>query len=74
MTEILGWIGNLFIVVGLWKIGDKCRHAFLFSIIGETAWVAKSLLLPDPDYALACICAIFCGMAFRNWLKWGQDV
>ena len=73
MAGVLGWIGNFFIVIGLWKIGDKWRHAFLFSIFGELAWITKSLTIEKPDYALATICAVFCVMAFRNWVKWGKD-
>ena len=71
--ELLGWIGNFLIVIGLWKIGDKWRHAFLFSIAGESAWIAKSLLAGQPDYALATIRSVFCIMAFMNWRKWGND-
>ena len=71
MTSILGWVGNFFIVIGLWKIGDKWRHAFLFSIVGETAWIAKSVVVQD--WALATICLVFNVMAFRNWVKWGKD-
>jgi hypothetical protein len=67
---MLAWVGNLLIVVGLWKIGDKWRHAFLFSIAGELAYVARSVMLRD--WALAFICVVFCGMAFVNWIKWGR--
>jgi hypothetical protein len=68
---MLAWIGNLLIVVGLWKIGDKWRHAFLFSIAGELAYVARSVLLED--WALAFICVVFCAMAAINWVKWGRQ-
>jgi hypothetical protein len=68
---MLAWIGNLLIVIGLYKIGDKWRHAFLFSIAGEVLYIARSLA--GRDYALAFICVVFCAMALRNWIKWGQD-
>jgi hypothetical protein len=68
---MLAWIGNLLIVVGLYKIGDKWRHAFLFSIAGEILYIARSVAVKD--WALAFICVVFCAMAFRNWIKWGED-
>ena len=70
--DMLGWIGNVFIVVGLWKIGNRVRAAFLFSIVGESAWTANALLREAPDYALAFICCVFNIMAMRAWWKWGQ--
>jgi hypothetical protein len=66
---MLGWIGNVLIVVGLWKIGDKWRHAFVFSVLGELAWIARSVAARD--WALASICVVFCLMAVRSWVKWG---
>jgi hypothetical protein len=68
----MAWLGNLLIIIGLWKIGDKWRHAFLFSIAGELCYIWRSILLRD--WPLAFICVVFCGMAFVNWLKWGRDV
>lgn len=70
VSGLLGWIGNIFIVVGLWKIGDKWRHAFLFSIVGEAAWIARATMVED--WALATICLIFCGLAARSWYKWAS--
>lgn len=68
--EILKWIGNVFIVAGLWKIGDKWRHAFLFSIVGETAWTIAAI--QSGDYALATICTVFNILALRSWFKWAS--
>ncbi len=67
---ILAWIGNLLIIVGLWKVGDKWRHCFLFSIAGECCYVARSIV--THDWPLAFICVVFCCMAGINWVKWGR--
>lgn len=72
LANTLSWIGNVLIVIGLWKVGDKTRKAFLFSIAGETLWTFAGLL--TQNYALSFICAVFCVMAARNFFKWGQDV
>jgi len=64
----LSWIGNFFIVAGLWGIGNKRRHAFLLSIAGESAWIAVAYM--RHDWALASVCTIFLLMAIRGWIKW----
>ena len=67
---MLGWIGNLFIVAGLWGVGNKNRNAFLFSIAGESAWIANAYL--RRDWALTSICVVFLLMAVRGYIKWGR--
>lgn len=65
---MLGWIGNLFIVGGLWGVGNKNRDAFLLSIVGETLWIANAI--NKNDVALASICVVFLLMAVRGYVKW----
>jgi len=67
----MDWIGNLFIVLGLWGIGDKRRGAFVLSMIGEGCWIVFSLR--SGLYSLALICVVFFGMAARSWWKWGRS-
>lgn len=64
----LDWIGNIFIVAGLWGIGNKQRGAFIFSMLGEAAWIAFSL--SAHLYSLALICGVFFTMALRSYIKW----
>jgi len=68
---MLGWIGNIFILIGMWQVGNRWRHAFFFSIVGESFYVARSYYAQD--WALFWICNIFLLMALRAWVKWGQD-
>lgn len=72
MPSLFGWIGNVFIVTGLWKIGNKTRNAFIFSIIGESCWIANSYI--RGDWALLSICCVFNVMAIRSFIRWGKDV
>ncbi len=69
---MLGWIGNLFIVLGLWGITSQrpYRNAFLFSIAGESAWIANAY--GRSDWALAFICVVFALLAVRGWINWGK--
>jgi nicotinamide riboside transporter PnuC len=66
----MDWIGNVFIVIGLWFIGNKKRWAFIFSVIGESAWIIYSLTIGL--YSLALICTVFAGLAVRSYWKWGK--
>lgn len=65
---MLGWIGNVFIVVGLWGVGNRDRRAFLASCVGEALWIANAYA--RSDWALASICVVFFAMAVRGYLKW----
>jgi hypothetical protein len=64
----MGWIGNVLIVVGLWKIGNRQRSAFLYTLSGEAVWVIYSISLGMWD--LAAICIVFAALAVRNYVKW----
>lgn len=66
----LGWIGNIFLCWGIWEIGNKRRRAHMLTVVGEAAWIAKSLWIGQ--YDLAVICCVFLGLAWRCWIKWGQ--
>lgn len=68
--NILGWVANIAIVIGLWGIGNKKRGAFIFSVVGESLWIVKSALLHQWD--LAAICCVFLAMAIRSWVLWGR--
>lgn len=70
MIGVLGWIGNVFLLWGIWEIGNKRRFAHLLTIVGETAWIIKSIMVGQWD--LAVICVIFGVLAARCWIKWGQ--
>lgn len=64
----MGWIGNVFIVIGLWTAGNKWKYAFLFSLIGETIWTVYAFRPGMIDLAVVCI--IFALIAGRNLFKW----
>lgn len=66
-----GWLGNIFIVIGLWFVGDRKRSAFIFTIIGELIWAGYAMHLGMWD--LAIICLVFALLALRNWFKWGVN-
>lgn len=68
VSEIIGWIGNLILVVAQWKVGDKARTAFLLMVVGELTWLVASILKESPSMSFLCV--IFAGIAMRNYWKW----
>lgn len=67
----MDWIGNIFLIIGLWMVGDKKRAGFIFSIIGESIYVYYSYQYKL--WGLLFICIIFGLLAIRGWYKWGQE-
>ena len=65
------WFANTLILFGMWTLGYRWRHAFLFSIAGEAIWAI--IAYRTSQIELAAICAVFCCIAGRNWWKWGHD-
>lgn len=68
--DLTGWLGNLFIVAGLWGVGSRKRGAFLFSIAGEAFYIHRSFMVRD--WALFAVCWVFLAMAARGYVLWGR--
>jgi hypothetical protein len=68
---LLGWVGNVLIVVGLYGITEKRRGAFWFSMFGEASYIARSLM--TRDWALFSVCWVFLAMAVLGYIRWGKQ-
>lgn len=71
MWQIMGWIGNVILILGLWSVGNKVRSCFIYTVIGEVLWVIYAV--HNRQWDLVTICAVFAVMAIRNFIKWGSD-
>lgn len=67
----MNWLGNAFILIGLYLIGNKKRYAFLFSVVGEALWMVWSIR--ERIWSLALITLVFAALAIRSYIKWGQE-
>lgn len=74
LVNILGWIGDVLLLWGVWEIGNKRRYAHLLTIAGELAWIAKCLLVTPPTWDLIVICACFTVLAARCWVLWREVI
>lgn len=66
----MDWLANALILIGSYRVGNRQRDAFLWTIAGEAVWTvyAASIGL----YSLSFICVVFGLFSFRNWVKWGK--
>jgi hypothetical protein len=68
MYRYYGWIGNVFLIVGLTMMGSKYNHAFLFTAIGEFLWTVKAAKTKSWDIFVLSI--VFMAIAVINWVQW----
>lgn len=67
----MGWVGNLFIWYGLFKVGSKNRSAFLWTIFGEIIWFGYASYLGLWDLSISCL--VFAGLGVWNYRQWGVE-
>ena len=67
----MGWLGNIFLVVGIWLIGCKLRVGFLFALVGELWWTLYARR--TDQWSLLFICVVFDVIYVINYWKWGKD-
>lgn len=67
----MDWLGNIFIVVGLYLMGNKNKNAFFFSFVGEVLWFFYAIA--EKLYSLAFITVVFAVMAARGYYMWNKD-
>lgn len=69
--DLLGWLGNIGIIGGIYGLGNKWRNAFLASVVGESCYIVRGVL--NTDWALVALCSILGGLAIRGYVNWGQS-
>lgn len=72
MGDAIGWIANVFMILGSWNTGNKKRIGFLLIAIGEVLWIIASTLVGTSS--MIFICFVFALLAIRNWFKWGDEI
>jgi hypothetical protein len=71
MIAYLGYLGDVFLVWGVWQMGNRQRYAHLVTVVGELCWIVMSLA--RGEYELTFICVLFAALAFRAWIKWAPE-
>lgn len=69
---MLGWIGNIFIIIGILMVAYKMRSGFLFGCIGNTLWLAKGVITDQYDLiAIEALIVILQAFSWWNWRNVG---
>jgi hypothetical protein len=49
LPDIIGWVGNVFFIYGVYALGLKKVHGFHCNILGNLAYVAQGIMLGIPS-------------------------
>ena len=65
---MLGWLGNVLILLGVWLLAERRRVAWLLTIAGNAVWLSQSVRAKMPD--LVFIQSTMVILAARNYWLW----
>lgn len=66
----IGWIGNVFIILGIMLVAYRMRSGFLYGCLGNGLWLCKGIMTCQWD--LVTIEVLIVILQAFSWLKWGQ--
>ena len=73
IPDIVGWIGNIFFLYGVYAIGNKNIKGFSANIIGNIMYVIQSLMLALPSlFVLSLLLILLNIKGFFSWKKYGK--
>jgi len=72
MHEILGWIGNVFFLWGVYALGKKDIKGFYSNIIGNVMYAIQSILMINISLLILCIGLVI--LNIKGILEWGRQV
>lgn len=69
--DLIGWIGNLFFVYGVWAIGERKVSGFYVNYIGNLAYLIQGAFLTL--YSLIVLSSILMLLNVVGIVKWRKD-
>lgn len=68
--DIIGWVGNIFFIYGVYAIGIKKVHGFHCNIVGNFAYMIQGFLLNIPSLIILSIFLMFLNAkGIIEWMK-----
>jgi hypothetical protein len=67
----IGWIGNVLILTGAWRLARRRRSALLFGISGDMFWIIEAFNKGMWDLLFIEAALLLFGV--RNYIKWGRS-
>ena len=65
-----GWIGNAFILLGIFAVAHRKRYGFILGITGNSLWCLRGAVTHQWD--LIVIEVIIVILQAYSWWKWGH--
>ena len=65
---MLAWMGNAAILISIWRLGNKHRDAWLWSIAGNGLWAAFGI--QQDIWSIVFLDGLMFALAYHNWRKW----
>ncbi len=67
----IGWIGNVCLITGAWRLAHKCRFAFLITMLGGLCWLREAVVMGRSDWVFIEVVMLLVGA--RNYWHWRHD-
>lgn len=64
----MDWVGNVFLLISIWLVGDKKRYSFIIATVGALCWAWWAYR--QHVVSLVVIELVFIVMYARGWWKW----
>ena len=65
---IVPWTGDLLLLISVWRLGNKCKDGWLFSLVGNLCWLSYGI--SETIWAAVFISSVMVALAICNWRKW----
>lgn len=55
MSDLIGWAGNIVVIIALIRMGKYTRDAFAIGALGEALWMVHALEVRDAPLVALCV-------------------
>lgn len=69
---IIGWVANIFLIIGYYMIAKQNHHGFALSAVGDVLWAYEGVIANRLD--LFVVCVLFTVIAIMGWWQWDRTV
>jgi len=68
LPDIIGWVGNIFFIYGVWAIGERKISGFYFNFFGNLAYVLQGYM--KGTSSLLFLSLLLMILNIRGIMKW----
>lgn len=67
-ADVIGWIGNIFFIYGVYALGIKRVHGFHCNTIGNIMYAIQGIMMQLPS--LVALSLILIGLNVKGIIEW----